>query len=263
MDSFIRNNLFNLWLTAASQTVIIARTAAAAPDPGSWTEFEVVTQDLTIAVEETLCGEPPPERTFTLSLPVIKNSRSAKATPGLASWITATGSRLIIFLEDRHITDEDLSVLPATDQLIEWLQIHGRGLMPPGVPAVLFTFAQIAEERIEIRRRLAGGDPFVADVHDVDGSITRLTATGDKLRMFSGVRFSRVARDRDPDLVVAASAETLAHALSGKIQIESLIRNGNTATFVPAFRAAIDLIRNDERYVARLSNAAVAGADQN
>src|SRR5262249_33493107 len=160
-------------------------------------------------LDESLCGEAPGPKTLDLSLPVVQGSRIASSSPGLASWITKAHSRAIYFLENGEISDEDLSVLPGNPEILSFVRDLCKSPVPRGRPGVLYLLSKAAETDKTVRQVFIDLGTLVADFESPSGDMTRLTASRGELRVYSGIRYQRVAHNRKPELLIRASAAEL------------------------------------------------------
>ena len=228
MDSFLVDNALNIWLLAHSCAVVLAHTQGVGPAPRGWSDHFLASQTVSVNIDETICGKPIASPTLDLSLPVVQGSRIASSTPSLAPWITKVGSRVLYFLEDGQVRDEDIGALSADAELVRWVRGLCSGPVPPGVPGLLYLLSQTAESDDAIKRIFASLSPVVVDFVDSNGKATRLTVLNGKLRVFSGIRFLRVAGSRRPDLILHGSASDLGKVLTGRLSAKGLaIAEGN------------------------------------
>jgi|GEM_PF-4289774 len=234
MDSFAAENLLNLWDLLRVAKAVAARTLGAGPPPGGWSGSMLVAQRVEVAVEEALCGGPPAGTVLQLQAAVVRGARTAGEEPALAGWITEPGARLVWFFAGDSVADEDLGVLQDDEELRVFLRRSCGGPPPPGAGALLLVLAEAAEALPGAAAPFAALPPTVVDVAGEAGPL-RLTLSGGRVRVFTGVRYARVARSRPPDARARLDAATLARALSGRESGAVL----EAAGFPPAFARAL------------------------
>ena len=213
LERFAAANALNLWLEMRRATTLLVRTQRAGPPPAGWSDLELVTQRLDVAVEETLCGPAPDTAALSVELPVVQGARTSSPSGGLAEWLTSAGARFVLLLEDGRLADEDLGALPATDALVERVRA-ACSAPPPGLGTMLQLVAEAAERDADVRAPFTAIPDAVVDVTDpTTGEIVRLTVAAGQLRVFAGIRAERVARTRPPDARASMSAADLAALL--------------------------------------------------
>ena len=261
MDDFLLDNRLNLWLMAKTSAVVVARTENAGAPPLHWSEHLLAAQQVTISVEETICGKPPAQQKISLSIPVVKGSRIATSSPGLVPWVTKPGSRAIYFLQEgMQIADEDLSILKGDSELIKWLRELCHGPIPAGAGSVLYHLVQAADTDPQVKSLFAALEPAVVDVLEGNHRTVRLTVSMGKVRIFTGIRLQRVADSRRADVAIHADAAQLGKVLIGEMPIEHLYITGKSSTKGSAFLDTIGkagrAIALDPRRVGEINAAA-------
>ena len=190
-DPFLADNALNIWEELRSgAAAVVARTLAVGPDPGGWSNVERSVQKLDLEVEEQLCGTAP--RHVTVELPVVQGSSITASEPRLADWLAVPGARAIHLLRQKGpAVDEDLAALRATAENVAAVRDLCASEPPPGLPAL----AMIA----------VGSDPLpstVIDIVDCGKIVARIVSSGRESSAYSGVRATRLARSRPPDLTL-------------------------------------------------------------
>lgn len=209
MDPFFADNQLNVWLQARDARVFIGRTVAAGPPPAGWSDHFLAVQHLELEVEKDLCPTNEVARTVALDVGVVEGSRIADTKPGLASWLTTPGARAVWMVRGGQLVDMDTGAWPADAGTEAWIAAHCGGDVPVGVPGVLQMLLAATERESQLAA-IFGAAP--TSVVDVGGA--RLTVHQGKLRVFTGVRYQRVAGSRAADVVYGADAAELALALT-------------------------------------------------
>jgi len=258
MDAFAAENLLNLWDLLRSAEAVAARTLGAGPPPGAWSGSESTAQRVEVAVEEALCGGPPAGTVLQVEAAVVRGARTAGEEPALAGWITGLGARLVWLLAGDAVADQDLGVLQDDEELRAFLRRSCGGPPPPGTGAVLLVLAEAVEALPRAAAPFAALPPTVVDVDGEAGPL-RLTVSGGRVRVFTGVRYARVARSRPPDARARLDAGTLARVLAGRESGAVLEAAGFPPVFARALAEAGSVIATASAWRERVEAAAGAG----
>jgi hypothetical protein len=235
-DPFLADNQLGLWRTLRTAAAFVGETEATGAPPIAWTGELRFTQRVVTRVVDPICGAAP-RGTVELDVTVIEGARPSAPSPGLADWITAPGSRAAYLVVDGRIDGEDLAIVPATPSTVTWLRAAcQRPTPPPGIPAVLDTFARRTASSQALLARFRALDPVAVDVLDGDRLAARLVYSGNTLTTFSGVGRDRIVALRPADVTIRATAAQLASAFTGHASLAPLV----TAGHAPAFLAALD-----------------------
>lgn len=261
MDAFAAENLLNLWDLLRSAQAVAARTLGAGAPPGGWSGSLLLSQRVEIAVAEALCGGPPADTILGVEGAVVHGARTAAGdAPALAAWITEPGARLVWLLAGGAVADEDLGVLPDDEELRVFLRRSCGGPPPPGAGAVLVILAESAQALPPVAAPFAALPPTVVDLDGEAGPL-RLTVSGGRVRVFTGVRYARVARSRPPDARARLGAATLARVLSGRESGAVLQAAGFPSPFARALGRAGRALAAVPAWRERVEAAAGAGPD--
>jgi hypothetical protein len=258
MDAFAEANLLNLWeLLRGGARALAASTLRAGPAPGAWSDVELSAQQVEVDVEETLCGDPPPGRVVSIEAAVVEGARSASENPpSLAPWIVEPGARLVWILSGSGMADEDLGVLPDDPELRSALRRLCGSPPPPGTGTVLLAVADAVQEHAALRERLARLAPTVVDLGEGTDDL-RLTASGGRLRVHTGIRYRRAARTRRPDARARIGAAELAAALE-EGRAPALERAGFPAPLAEVLAEAGRVMAGHGAWLTRLRASAAA-----
>ncbi len=238
MKSFFVENALNFYLMARTCSVVVAVTEQTGMAPTGWSDHFLATQQLSVRLEETLAGAPLKDPKLTLAVPIVRNSRISAATPELAKWIGKPGSRIICFIKDGKIVDEDLGIVEGTPEVIESMRKLIDGPLPVGSGSLLHLLSESADRQPEVKSCFEGLLPVVADIEEKRKTTARLTVVDGKLRVFTGIRLKRVLNGRNADIVIRTNRKQVGQLLLGRARAKELTVKGEA----PELLKAIDSV---------------------